>query len=384
MPSDEKHAEFTDSSDDRSDGLAGRSVPLNVAGGHLRVIWRRLATPFAFIERSSERLARTLQGWAFLDVLQSIAHLGVLVAVISYVVQIDDRRRAGHYQAWRVINSAQGKAGNGGRIDALQELNADAVSLRGVDAARAFLDGIQLPQGRLGHARLDSASLSNANFEDADLSFAGLHAANLRCANFHGARLSYADLSNVRAGNTDLSRAGLRGANVTNAFLFAATLENANLFEARIAGSNQQKATLQNAQMSQTDARGAIMVGTQLRGAHLRDASLVDARLHGSDLSSTDLTGADVSGATLLGSDLSNANLENLNNWRRISSLYGANLYGVKNAPEGFVTWAVDTMGAVQVASFDEWVEIAKRAITVEMFRMTAFAEFNPGRAGCD
>jgi hypothetical protein len=49
-----------------------------------------------------------------------------------------------HYQAWQVINSAQGKGGSGGRIDALEELHRDAVPLVGVDVSDAFLQGVDL------------------------------------------------------------------------------------------------------------------------------------------------------------------------------------------------------------------------------------------------
>src|SRR5437867_1787758 len=39
-----------------------------------------------------------------------------------------EARKASNYQAWTVVNSAQGKGGSGGRIDALQDLNGNGVS----------------------------------------------------------------------------------------------------------------------------------------------------------------------------------------------------------------------------------------------------------------
>ena len=46
-------------------------------------------------------------------------------AVIFYFTESGDRRKQKHYHAWQVINTAQGKNGSGGRIEALQELNED-------------------------------------------------------------------------------------------------------------------------------------------------------------------------------------------------------------------------------------------------------------------
>jgi hypothetical protein len=62
-----------------------------------------------------------------------------LLAVVSYFSESKDRIKQKHYQAWQVINSAQGKGGSGGRIDALEELHADGVPLVGIDVNGAFL-----------------------------------------------------------------------------------------------------------------------------------------------------------------------------------------------------------------------------------------------------
>lgn len=60
--------------------------------------------------------------WAFLDVLGHTGRFAILVAVISYIWGIEGRQKERHYQAWQVINAAQGKPGSGGRIDALKDL----------------------------------------------------------------------------------------------------------------------------------------------------------------------------------------------------------------------------------------------------------------------
>jgi hypothetical protein len=83
-------------------------------------------------------LAYLLSNWKFLEVLEYIGSLSVLVAVLFYFSGSGDRTKQKHYQAWQVINTAQGKGGSGGRVAALQELNADGVPLVGVDLSGAF------------------------------------------------------------------------------------------------------------------------------------------------------------------------------------------------------------------------------------------------------
>src|SRR5215469_18832214 len=77
-------------------------------------------TPVLAIEWGLRWLAYFLSGWAFLEVLEYFGTLSLLVAAISYFAESKDRIKQKHYQAWQVINSAQGKGGSGGRIDALE------------------------------------------------------------------------------------------------------------------------------------------------------------------------------------------------------------------------------------------------------------------------
>lgn len=129
-----------------------------------------------------------------------------------------------HYQAWQVINTAQGKGGSGGRIDALQELNADRVPLVGVDVSTAFLQGIHLESANLLRADLSSADLRGSSFPSADLTFA-----TLRSANFRGSDLKNANLTSANLSDADLAGANLSGAKLDSADLSSADLRNANL-----------------------------------------------------------------------------------------------------------------------------------------------------------
>lgn len=213
------------------------------------------AVPFVWIEHKLEWVAYALNRWTFLEVLEYLGSLGVLVAVVFYFAESGDRLKQKHYQAWQVINSAQGKGGNGGRIEALQELNMDGVPLVGVDLSSAFLQGV----------RLKKANLVRSNLERADA----------RDADLEGARMEDASLSN----------ANFRGANFRGASLRESVLDEADL------------------------------VGADLRGADLAGASLADA----------DLREADLGGA----------------NWKNLRTVKGANVQGVKEAPAGFLEWAV-------------------------------------------
>jgi uncharacterized protein YjbI with pentapeptide repeats len=53
------------------------------------------------------------------------------------------------------------------------------------------------------------------------------------------------------------------------------------------------------------------------------------------DLSDTDLTGARLSNA-----DLRHASLQGIH-WRHIAAIDGANVWAVRDAPEGFISWAL-------------------------------------------
>ena len=142
--------------------------------------------PFRAFEWLCEWAAFALSRWSFLEALEYISSLSVLVAVIFYFSESGDRIKQRHYQAWQVINTAQGKGGSGGRIEALQELNADKVPLVGVDVSSAFLQGIQLERAKMLRADLNAADLRGSSLKSADFTYANLRWANLRGSNLEG------------------------------------------------------------------------------------------------------------------------------------------------------------------------------------------------------
>jgi uncharacterized protein YjbI with pentapeptide repeats len=223
---------------------------------------RRWLIPFIAFEWVWDWAAYLLSHWSFLEVLDYLGRFSILVAVIFYFSESGNRIKQRHYQAWQVINTAQGKGGSGGRIEALQELNADKVPLVGVDASSAFLQGL----------KLEGADLLRADFSAADLRRSDLQSANFTNANLHSA--------NFREGNLE-------------------------------------KASFQSADLTDTD-----LTGSNLAGAKLDDA--------------------DISGADLRFADLRNVA------WKQLKKVTGANIAGVKNAPEGFVEWALRNGAVIQ------------------------------------
>ncbi|HEY2471307.1 MAG TPA: pentapeptide repeat-containing protein [Terracidiphilus sp.] len=184
----------------------------------------RWLLPLRRFEWMFEWAAYGLSRWSFLEVLEYLGSLSVLVGVILYFSESGDRVKQRHYQAWQVINTAQGKGGSGGRIEALQELNSDKVPLVGVDVSSAFLQGIHLVHANLLRADLSAADLRGSAFRSGDFTFA-----NLRSANLRGADLERAVLSNANLSDTDLVGSNLAGATLDNADLSSADLRNANL-----------------------------------------------------------------------------------------------------------------------------------------------------------
>lgn len=90
---------------------------------------------------------------------------------------------------------------------------------------------------------------------------------------------------------------------------------------------------------------------TKLDEANLANAQLYGVNLKGASLRGTILSGAEVSDVTLDSADLQGADLGGLRHWRSIASMRRTNLAAVRNAPPGFIRWAIDTLGAYAAPS---------------------------------
>jgi pentapeptide repeat protein len=120
-------------------------------------------------------------------------------------------RKQANYEAWQVINSAQGKGGSGGRIDALNDLVTNSISLAGVCLDGAWLEGVNLANGHLFEATFRHANLAGANLQHTNLERADFSAANLVGADLRGALLR-----GVTVAGANLGTADLRGADLTD------------------------------------------------------------------------------------------------------------------------------------------------------------------------
>ncbi len=184
---------------------------------------RWLIPLFAF-EYVSDWVAYFLSNWSFLEVLEYLGTFSVLIGVIFYFSESGDRVKQRHYQAWQVINTAQGKGGSGGRIEALQELNADKVPLVGVDASSAFLQGLNLKGANLMRSNFSAADMRNSNLIGVNFTLANLHSANLRDSS-----LDHAVFVNANLADADLAGSSLVGADFSGAVLDDADLSQADL-----------------------------------------------------------------------------------------------------------------------------------------------------------
>jgi hypothetical protein len=184
--------------------------------------------PFIAFEWCWEWLAFLLSNWSFLEVLEYLGTFSVLIGVIFYFSESGDRVKQRHYQAWQVINTAQGKGGNGGRIEALEELNADKVPLVGVDVSSAFLQGLNLHGANLMRSNFSAADLRNSNLIAVNFTLANLNSANLRDSS-----LDHAVFANANLAEADLAGSSLVEADFSGAILDDADLRNADLKDAK-------------------------------------------------------------------------------------------------------------------------------------------------------
>lgn len=198
-----------------------RPEPWSVRKQAIRHAW---LIPLAAFEWFWEYVAFVLSNWSFLEVLEYLGSFGVLIAVVFYFAESADRLKQKHYQAWQVINTAQGKGGSGGRLEALQELNTDGVALVGVDVSGAFLQGIHLEHAGLVRSNFNAADLRDCDFASANLSDASLRGANFRNCTLRSVNLAGADMTEADLFGTDLA-----GADLSAATLTSADLRNANL-----------------------------------------------------------------------------------------------------------------------------------------------------------
>jgi uncharacterized protein YjbI with pentapeptide repeats len=95
---------------------------------------------------------------------------------------------------------------------------------------------------------------------------------------------------------------------------------------------------------------------SNFRGARLEYAQLGDADLTDADFTGSDLAGADLERTDLARTDLRYADLSDIK-WKPMASVRLANLWGVRNPPDGFLAFAL-SHGAVSIRSDDDWTKL--------------------------
>jgi BTB/POZ domain-containing protein KCTD9 len=190
---------------------------------------------------AGEKTCHPTEAWILCQIREStllsmVEGFSILVAVLLFFLETPERDKQAHYEAWKVIDSAYGLKSSYARLQALQDLNEDRVSLRGLNVPEADLRGINLANVDLSNADLSGADLRFANLSNADLSNTNLTEANLSNANLsnaqlNAANLAYCDFIEADLQNVDFVGANLLGANFVRANLDRAYLGDVNLSE---------------------------------------------------------------------------------------------------------------------------------------------------------
>ena len=288
--------------------------------------------PLMRVELRVERLNRLLTQMDLFPILENMGRLSILIAVITFFVEIPQRRENSrrqkaetHYRAWEMIRESKDKddRASSGRIIALQQLNKDGKTLANLEAPKATLSGIILSKANLTGANLTRAILNGAKLGGAKLDKTNLSGANLKNADLRNTNLYKAILTE----QADLSGTNLSNANLTDADLTAAILNGAKLGGAILNGTNLSRADLRNVDLTNVKLdiiatlKGSIYdCNTKYDPNRLdpeekgmikiyNNAKLKNKNLRGKDLRGVDLSKADLSNANLSNTDLRNANL---------------------------------------------------------------------------
>jgi uncharacterized protein YjbI with pentapeptide repeats len=233
------------------------------------------------VEWALEWFVYRLRSLALFDLLELAGKLTIVVAIIFWFLEADDRAKERHYRAWELINSARGSTGDGGRRDALQDLNRDGVSLAGAPLEQAWLPGVELKGATLWFAHLIGANLAFADLQSANLIGANLEGADLWNTNFEGANLRFAILKGADLwGAASSNEVAHRLAHVYG----APPIWHVNLMNADLEGANLQSAVLVNADLEGANLQSVNLWGTYLGYANVRGANFTAATFGGTDL----------------------------------------------------------------------------------------------------
>src|ERR1017187_4247913 len=262
-------------------------------------------------EWGCEWISYWLSCWAFLEVLEYAGKLGILIAAIAYIYPgcserkqaAEDSKKSRHYVAWQTLNSADGKPGNAGRLDALQDLNQDGVVLDGISLSGATIIGpLMLTNGTMKRASFSRGYFDNVNF--------------LRTV-FDQSQWSYSSVQSCDFGSCDISDSVF-----TNVFFTLCNLDSADL-----SGT----AFMEDPVAAHNKFWNCSCVGT-----HFSHSSWNAVQFLECNLAYADLDGVEI-----------NTN----------SSFFRCNLFGAKNASPSFLAWVARSseVAFTNITAFDSW-----------------------------
>ncbi|MBE8966494.1 pentapeptide repeat-containing protein [Nostocales cyanobacterium LEGE 12452] len=279
-------------------GRRGRTVKAIPQQSNLSKVIRLILKPIQLIQNSFKNIFKKLLDWFWESptwlvaisiassliilviltpdssiisrLLSEVEPISIIAALILYIKEIPDRKKEFQYQAWSVIDAANGVKVSPARIIALQDLNEDGVTLNNLD----------LPQAKLVRINLPEADLSEANLTKSDMNHANLNHANLGNALLARVNLTGANLSHANLGFAKLSYANLSSANLSHANLICADLRDTNLSGANLSNANLSGADMKNAYLTGADLKGANVNDYDLRGAYLKGAIMPDGSKH--------------------------------------------------------------------------------------------------------
>lgn len=256
-----------------------------------------------------QNFIRGFEPWGIL-----LAIVGLLISVIAFMVEMEDRQSERIFRAWEFVLENERLArsydddmsetlptsGNA-TAQALEYLNREFEGRFCADRLRFFLRWLT---GNIRHiclipskqrSSLEDRYLREVVLEGINLPKAKLRKADLMKANLESAYLAGADLRKSELERADLSGADLTGANLKRSTLIDATLKMANLTDARL-----WRANLTDANLIKADFTGAELEEVNFTDAVLRYAIFEDADFEGAIFSGTDISGARMRGAKRL------------------------------------------------------------------------------------
>jgi BTB/POZ domain-containing protein KCTD9 len=219
---------------------------LTAIAGTIALITIILAIEVLF---AGKKTCHPTEAWILCQIREStllnmMEGFSILVALLLFFLETPERDKQAHYEAWKVIDSAHGLKTSYARLQALQDLNEDQVSLRGLNAPEADLRGVNLANADLSNADLSGADLRFANLSNADLSNINLTEANLSNANLSNAQLNAANLAYCDFIEADLQNVDFVGANLLGANFVRANLDRAYLGDVNLSQSIFKDATV--------------------------------------------------------------------------------------------------------------------------------------------